>query len=147
MGCMNLPRGALVTVLPIPLRLKLIDFAQQPQLQPPGWNPSMLILLPRVFAQPRPEGDVDARIPIRSEAIARLLVDPQGRYRLGPESFTMPVAYRPARAEEIERAEELVVRSINDLTERHGFRPMASLRPPQFQLFCLSDDPEGLWVA
>src|SRR6266566_4979030 len=59
----------------------------------------------------------------------------------------MPVAYRPARAEEIERAEELVVRSINDLTERHGFGPMASLRPSQFQLFCLSDDPEGLWVA
>jgi len=52
---MNLPRGALVTVLPIPLRLKLIDFAQQPQLQPPGWNPSMLILLPRVFAQPTPK--------------------------------------------------------------------------------------------
>jgi len=58
MGCMNLPRGALVTVLPIPLRLKLIDFAQQPQLQPPGWNPSMLILLPRVFAQPRSEADM-----------------------------------------------------------------------------------------
>ena len=57
MGCMNLPRGALVTVLPIPLRLKLIDFAQQPQLQPPGWNPSMLILLPRVFAQPRTKAD------------------------------------------------------------------------------------------
>ena len=59
----------------------------------------------------------------------------------------MPVAYRPARAEEIERAQELVVRSINDLTERHGFGPMASLRPPQFQLFCLNDDPDGLWVA
>jgi ribosomal protein S18 acetylase RimI-like enzyme len=59
----------------------------------------------------------------------------------------MPVAYRPARTEEIERAEELVVRSINDLTERHGFGPMASLRPPQFQLFSLSDDPDGLWVA
>jgi ribosomal protein S18 acetylase RimI-like enzyme len=59
----------------------------------------------------------------------------------------MPVAYRPARAEEMERAEELVVRSINDLTERHGFGPMASLRPPQFQLFSLSDDPDGLWVA
>ena len=59
----------------------------------------------------------------------------------------MPVAYRPARAEEIERAQELVVRSINDLTERHGFGPMASLRPPQFQLFSLSDDPDGLWVA
>ncbi len=59
----------------------------------------------------------------------------------------MTLAYRPARAEEIERAEELVVRSINDLTERHGFGPMASLRPPQFQLFSLSDDPDGLWVA
>jgi ribosomal protein S18 acetylase RimI-like enzyme len=59
----------------------------------------------------------------------------------------MPLAYRPARAEEIERAEELVVRSINDLTERHGFGPMASLRPPQFQLFSLNDDPDGLWVA
>jgi len=76
-----------------------------------------------------------------------VLVDPEARERFRSESFTMPVAYRPARAEEIERAEELVVRSINDLTERHGFGPMASLRPPQFQLFCLSDDPEGLWVA
>ena len=45
------------------------------------------------------------------------------------------------------RAEELVVRSINDLTERHGFGLMASLRPPQFQLFSLNDDPDGLWVA
>src|SRR5262249_41606194 len=63
------------------------------------------------------------------------------------DSFIMPVAYRPARAEEIERAEELVVRSINDLTERHGFGPMASFRPQQFQLFSLSDDPDGLWVA
>jgi hypothetical protein len=59
----------------------------------------------------------------------------------------MPIAYRPARAEEIERAEELVVHSINNLTERHGFGPMASLRPPEFQLFSLSDDPNGLWVA
>jgi hypothetical protein len=59
----------------------------------------------------------------------------------------MPVTYRAAHAEEIERAEELVVRSINDLTERHGFGPMASLRPPQFQLFSLNDDPDGLWVA
>jgi ribosomal protein S18 acetylase RimI-like enzyme len=59
----------------------------------------------------------------------------------------MPVVYRPARAEELERAEGLVVRSINDLTERHGFGPMASLRPPYFQLFSLKDDPDGLWVA
>jgi ribosomal protein S18 acetylase RimI-like enzyme len=59
----------------------------------------------------------------------------------------MSLAYRPARAEEIEKTQELVVRSINDLTERHGFGSMASLRSPQFQLFSLNDDPDGLWVA
>jgi ribosomal protein S18 acetylase RimI-like enzyme len=59
----------------------------------------------------------------------------------------MPFVIRPARADELQRAEELVVRSINDLTERHGFGSMASLRPPHFQLFCLEDDPGGLWVA
>jgi ribosomal protein S18 acetylase RimI-like enzyme len=57
------------------------------------------------------------------------------------------IVCRPARAEELQRAEELVVRSINDLTERHGFGPMATLRPPDFQLFSLKDDPDGLWVA
>jgi ribosomal protein S18 acetylase RimI-like enzyme len=59
----------------------------------------------------------------------------------------MPVVFRPAQAQELERAEELVVRSINDLTERHGFGPMATLRPVQFQLFSLRDDPDGFWVA
>jgi ribosomal protein S18 acetylase RimI-like enzyme len=59
----------------------------------------------------------------------------------------MPVVFRPAQAQELERAQELVVRSINDLTERHGFGPMATLRPTQFQLFSLRDDPDGLWVA
>jgi ribosomal protein S18 acetylase RimI-like enzyme len=59
----------------------------------------------------------------------------------------VPIVFRPARAEELQRAEELVVRSINDLTERHGFGPMATLRPPDFQLFSLKDDPDGLWVA
>ena len=59
----------------------------------------------------------------------------------------MSPIFRPARAEELQRAEELVVRSINDLSERHGFGPMATLRPPEFQLFCLRDDPDGLWVA
>jgi ribosomal protein S18 acetylase RimI-like enzyme len=44
-------------------------------------------------------------------------------------------------------ADALVARSINDLTERHGFGPMASPRPPRFQRFCLEDDPDGLWVA
>jgi len=59
----------------------------------------------------------------------------------------MSIIFRLARADELQRAEELVVRSINDLTERHGFGPMATLRPPDFQLFSLKDDPDGLWVA
>jgi len=59
----------------------------------------------------------------------------------------MAVGYRPARAEELAQAEGLVAASINDLTQRRGFGRMASLRPPQFQLFSLKDDPDGLWIA
>lgn len=59
----------------------------------------------------------------------------------------MPIRYRPARAEDFVRADDLVVASINDLTERHGFGKIASPRPPHFQLFSLQDDPDGLWVA
>jgi len=59
----------------------------------------------------------------------------------------MPLVYRPARAEDFRRADELVVASINDLTERHGFGSIASPRPPNFQLFSLKDDASGLWVA
>src|SRR5665811_1137373 len=59
----------------------------------------------------------------------------------------MPLVYRPARAQDLERAEALVVASINDLTERHGFGSMATARPSNFQLFSLKDDPDGLWVA
>jgi ribosomal protein S18 acetylase RimI-like enzyme len=59
----------------------------------------------------------------------------------------VPVAYRPARPQDLERADGLVVGSINELTQRHAFGPMAVPRPPQFQLFCLEDDPDGLWVA
>jgi GNAT superfamily N-acetyltransferase len=44
-------------------------------------------------------------------------------------------------------ADALVVASINDLTVRHGFGPMATASPPSFQLFSLEDDPDGLWVA
>lgn len=54
---------------------------------------------------------------------------------------------RPARAEDLPIAQQLIVRSINDLTQRHGFGPMASVRPADFQLFSLKDDPDGLWVA
>jgi GNAT superfamily N-acetyltransferase len=59
----------------------------------------------------------------------------------------MAIVYRPAREDELARAEELVAASINDLTLRHGFGRMASVRPPHFQLFSLKDDPDGLWVA
>lgn len=59
----------------------------------------------------------------------------------------MSLVFRPARAEELQHAQELVVRSINDLTERHGFGPMASVRPATFQIFSLNDDPRGLWIA
>lgn len=59
----------------------------------------------------------------------------------------MSVTIRPARAEELQRAQELVVGSINDLTERHGFGAMASVRSASFQLFSLEDDPRGLWIA
>ncbi|MDT2021781.1 GNAT family N-acetyltransferase [Methylocella sp. CPCC 101449] len=59
----------------------------------------------------------------------------------------MSLVYRSARADDLARAEALVVASINDLTVRHGFGPMATASPPNFQLFSLKDDPEGLWVA
>jgi GNAT superfamily N-acetyltransferase len=59
----------------------------------------------------------------------------------------MPIVYRPARADELLATQEHIVRSINDLTERHGFGSMASVRSPDFQLFSLQDDPAGLWTA
>jgi len=59
----------------------------------------------------------------------------------------MPVVCRPARAQDLEFADTLVVSSTNDLTERHGFGPMAVSSPPRFQLFSLQDDARGLWVA
>lgn len=59
----------------------------------------------------------------------------------------MSLVYRPAQAQDLARTEALVIASINDLTERHGFGPMGTANPPSFQLFSLKDDPEGLWVA
>jgi hypothetical protein len=55
------------------------------------------------------------------------------------EVGSMALVFRPARADELQRAEELVVRSINDLTERHGFGSIAILRPPDFQSFSPSN--------
>src|SRR5215813_13503790 len=59
----------------------------------------------------------------------------------------MAFQYRTPRTEELERAQALVVSCINDLTRRHGFGPIASVRSSQFQQFSLLDDPPGLWVA
>jgi hypothetical protein len=59
----------------------------------------------------------------------------------------MSVVCRPARMEDLERADEIVVASINELTERRGFGKMASFHPPNFQAFSLRDKAEGLWVA
>ncbi|MDL2399128.1 GNAT family N-acetyltransferase [Rhizobium mayense] len=59
----------------------------------------------------------------------------------------MSLVYRPARADDLASTDALVVATINDLTVRHGFGQMASASPPNFQLFSLNDDPDGLWVA
>jgi GNAT superfamily N-acetyltransferase len=59
----------------------------------------------------------------------------------------MPVTFRPVRADELQRVQELVVGTINDLTARHGFGAMASVRPPAFQLLSFNEDPRGFWIA
>jgi hypothetical protein len=38
----------------------------------------------------------------------------------------MPIVYRPAREDDFALADRLTVASINELTERHAFGPMAS---------------------
>lgn len=67
-----------------------------------------------------------------------------GQFRV---TWAMPVDYRPAHLDELQKTQEHIVRSINDLTERHGFGSMASVRPADFQRFCWHDDPTGLWTA
>ena len=47
----------------------------------------------------------------------------------------MPIVYRSARAGDLQRTGELVAASINELCERHGFAPMAAVRPPTFAEF------------
>ncbi|HUC52008.1 MAG TPA: GNAT family N-acetyltransferase [Xanthobacteraceae bacterium] len=59
----------------------------------------------------------------------------------------MSTTLRPARADELQRAQELIVSSINDLTQRHGFGAMASVRPAAFQLYCFNEDADGFWIA
>jgi GNAT superfamily N-acetyltransferase len=64
--------------------------------------------------------------------------------QLGAE---MAITLRPIREDELQRAQELIVESINDLTDRHGFGRVASVRSPAFQLFCLQSDRDGFWIA
>src|SRR3954466_11032996 len=73
----------------------------------------------------------------------------QNKYRRSPKTShaAMSLTYRPARLDDLERAQALVVASINGLTQRHGFGPMASAPPPHFQAFSLRHDPDGLWTA
>jgi GNAT superfamily N-acetyltransferase len=59
----------------------------------------------------------------------------------------MRIAYRPTSFEDLDRVDALVVSSINELTERHGFGHIASPSVPRFQAFSLQDDPRGLWTA
>jgi len=59
----------------------------------------------------------------------------------------MSLVCRPARADDLAAADALVVSSINELTVRHGFGPMATAGASSFQLFSLRDDPAGMWVA
>lgn len=59
----------------------------------------------------------------------------------------MSIVFRPARLDELQRAEDLVVQSINDVATRHGFGAFATSRPADFESFSLRDDPDGLWVA
>ncbi len=59
----------------------------------------------------------------------------------------MSLVYRLDQAQDLAATDALVVATINDLTERHGFGPMAAASPPNFQLFSLKDDPAGLWIA
>jgi hypothetical protein len=53
----------------------------------------------------------------------------------------MPILRRPAREEDLERSDQLVIASINDLTQRHGFGPMAAAHPPEFQLSLTRQKP------
>ena len=58
----------------------------------------------------------------------------------------MSITYRPARAEDLEMADALVV-SINDLTERTWLRSHSPVSPPLLQSFPCKMIRDGLWVA
>lgn len=59
----------------------------------------------------------------------------------------MAITYRPATHDDLESGVDLVVEAINDLRARHGFALTMTSGPPLFQRLCLSEGPDGLWVA
>jgi GNAT superfamily N-acetyltransferase len=59
----------------------------------------------------------------------------------------MDIIYRPARDDDLEAGVDIVVDAINDLRARHGFPLTMTAGPPLFQQLCLSEGPDGLWVA
>jgi len=59
----------------------------------------------------------------------------------------MPITYRRARSNDLATALRIVQQAYNDLRVRSGLAPTVPLRPPLFQKFCLTEDPDGLWVA
>jgi GNAT superfamily N-acetyltransferase len=59
----------------------------------------------------------------------------------------MAMEIRQARADELDRLQQLIVVSINDLTRRHGFGELASVRPAAFQQYFFDRDPGGFFIA
>lgn len=59
----------------------------------------------------------------------------------------MAVVYRPARHEDLGPAMDVVYQGVNDLVERHGFEGLTGTLTPEFHVFSLEDDQDGLWVA
>jgi ribosomal protein S18 acetylase RimI-like enzyme len=59
----------------------------------------------------------------------------------------MDITYRPAKLEDLEEAERVVQEAGNELRVRHGRQPWPAPPPILFPKFCLTEDPDGLWVA
>lgn len=59
----------------------------------------------------------------------------------------MHTTCRPVRLQDLKAALGIVQEAYNDLRLRHGLPATVVLGPPAFQMFCLAEDPDGLWVA
>ncbi|MBL6081358.1 GNAT family N-acetyltransferase [Belnapia sp. T18] len=59
----------------------------------------------------------------------------------------MSITYRPATADDLVPATKIVQQAFSDLRQRHAVNLPTNLSPPLFQTFCLTENPEGLWVA